>query len=238
MKICILSNSHAAALKNGWDGLSVNYPDIELTFFASRQKGLAGLDLQDCNLIPNNEALLKDISYTSNGSKLIDLNAYDLFLIYGFLRVPQFDLRYSHACIRQANLDSFNLSLGGKLYRLIRQVTQKPIFIGLVSNPVFYAHKKNRENKLTYSHSLKFLEEAIVASNLLLIPQPEESLIDNWYTDHKYCIGSKRLDVGDKISKKEHPPHEKIAHMNEEFGQAWLENFLKILDESSFRKGR
>jgi hypothetical protein len=237
MKICILSNSHAAALKNGWDNLSVNYPDMELNFFASRQKGLAGLDLQGGNLIPNNEALLKDISYTSNGLGLIDLNVYDLFLIYGFLRVPRFDLRYSHALMRQASLDSFNLSLGGKLYRLIRQVTQKPIIIGLAPNSSFYARKENRENKLTYSHSLKFLEEAIVVSDLLLIPQPEESLIDNWYTDHKYCISSKRLDVGDKISNKEHPPHE-IHHMNGEFGQAWLENFLKILDESSLRQGR
>jgi len=40
MNICVISNSHAASLKNGWETIGERFPNIDITFFAAPNEGI------------------------------------------------------------------------------------------------------------------------------------------------------------------------------------------------------
>lgn len=46
MKILVIGNSHSAALRNGWKGVSKNFPDLELEFFSASADVLASAQIK------------------------------------------------------------------------------------------------------------------------------------------------------------------------------------------------
>jgi len=230
MKICILGNSHAASLKLGWDEISPYHPDKQLTFFASRQKGLKSLALVKNKLVPQTEVLKKNISFTSGGLNHVDLDEYDLFVTYGLgLPIPSFDKNYSSSVVKQTCLDLFSQSINGKICSIIRQASMKPIYVG--HNPqkaALSARPEFRTNNLNYLQTLNLMNKAIFVTGAVIVQQPEETLINHWHTDLRFSVGSTRLDVGDKISGQSHPDHD-FGHMNNDFGKLWLEALFRLI---------
>lgn len=234
MKICALGNSHAASLKNGWDDISYNFPHIQITFFASRQNSLKGLTTNNDRLIPNTEELSRNIRFTSGGLDYIDLGAYDIFLIYALgLIIPTIDCRCSNAVAEQSCLDSFSRSLNYTLCKMIRTASGKPIFLG--HNPQIakpFQNSPPRANQLNYFEVLSLMKKCMGIEDATIIAQPDQTLLNNWYTVPELAIGSTRLDVGDKISGQVHPDSD-VWHMNNAYGRLWLENFFHLLSFGS-----
>ena len=99
LKIGILSNSHAASLKVGWESIKENYPNIELTFFAAANKGMAKVKPESGNRFTSADILItRMLSITSGGLGSIEVDDYDAFLVYGlFLILPRLDHRHTRA---------------------------------------------------------------------------------------------------------------------------------------------
>lgn len=230
MKICVLSNSHAASLKQGWDRLAAQYPGVQLTFFASRALGMRGLQLRGRALVPSDPALAKDLAFTSGGHETIELAGYDVFLGYGLdLRMPVLGKRLSAAVKFHACQDALNRSLNLQLCRMVREGTRAPVFIG--PNP---QHSLRQENEgkpwpyCGYEEVLRPMAANLDALGLKLAPQPRHTLGNGWNTKATYATGSIRLDVGDQFSNQAHPSDD-LEHMNGEFGRLYLVDFFGTL---------
>jgi hypothetical protein len=107
-RICVLGNSHVASLKLGWDSLKTQYPNVDITFFANRQRRMEALQVEKGKLVPDNEALKTAIAYTSNGLTSIDSRKFDLYLLYGLDLKPYFPPTtfFSAAVLKESILGS------------------------------------------------------------------------------------------------------------------------------------
>ena len=231
MKICVLGNSHAGALKRGWDSINKQHKDLQITFFASRADSLKGLVLKDQALVPATPQLLKNISFTSEGKDSVRLNEYDIFLLFGLeFSLPSLDKRLSSAVKTQACLGSFTQSLSFRLAKFIRSATSAPIYIGHNPQRAVNEGVTHGANQLDYSEVLAYASRAVGIDNTFIIRQPDHTLANGWNTKLVYSKGSVRLDLNDEISNELHPDSD-VNHMNGEFGRTYLECFLATIEE-------
>ncbi len=229
MRICVLGNSHVACLKQGWDHVGARYPDLKVTFFASRQEGLKALRRDGDSLTPGNAALAKDLAFTSGGLDRVELAAYDVFLVHALgLAAPPMDRRLSGAVQRQICKDALGRSLNRSLCGLIRSASASPICIGLNPQRGLVESGPSQRHRLFYGDTCAMLGGQIDLDNTRLIEQPAQTLADGWHSRSELSRGSTRLDVGDRISNAAHPVDETV-HMNTEFGCLYMENFVASL---------
>lgn len=227
MKICILGNSHCASLKNAWSEISSKYPEVDLTFFASRSTGLADLKAENYQLVPNSEKLTKELIYTSGGYDKVEVKEYDAFLVYGLgLKIPLLDKHYSSNVIKESLRDLTSKTLNLNICMKIRGLTNKPVFSGHNPQAAMEYSSDIELNKINYEDIVNKINAIWSDEDLIFLTQPSDTLVNGWNTDIKYSIGSTRLDVGDKIVSLEHPNAD-VNHMNKEFGVLWLDSFLK-----------
>ncbi|MEM9062814.1 MAG: hypothetical protein AAGD13_20320 [Pseudomonadota bacterium] len=88
-RICVLGNSHLAAMKSGWDLISDHTDGYELTFFGAPKAMMDGLVLEGSKLVPQNDKLKVKLRVFSGGSEMVDLNAYDAFVVVGLQFGPR-----------------------------------------------------------------------------------------------------------------------------------------------------
>jgi len=130
MRICVLGNSHAGALKLGWDMLRSHYPGVEMTFFAAQGGAMKGLAVDGDHLVTADETLAARIAYTSGGLSRVDLRSYDAFLVLGlgFSLLPM-DARLSMAVVVAALLNRFESTPNRRLSRMVGELTDAPVFV-------------------------------------------------------------------------------------------------------------
>jgi hypothetical protein len=80
-RVCIIGDSHAAALKKGWRQISDSFPSVELTFFASAQDKMPNLDVRDLMLVPATPEL-HSAFLRSSGRDAIEAN-FDAYILCG-----------------------------------------------------------------------------------------------------------------------------------------------------------
>lgn len=227
-RICVLGDSHIAALKLGWDKIASQHPNFELVFFADRLDGLKGMYTKDGILHPDNDELASSISHTSGGINHIDPFSYDLFLLYGLAARPnlrRWGVFYSEA-VTQLALDDLVISrLSHTLLLRLREITDKPIYLGHV--PLKAATQVVSSNKpVTYIEGQAILNKCIYHPlNAHLVMQPISTIVNGSKTDPKYTADSTRLEVGRENDGEAHGPKDR-AHMNCLYGQCWLEHFF------------
>jgi len=227
----VLGNSHVASLRSGWDQISDAYPQHSYTFFAARGFLISKLELEDNMLIPKSLELFNSFTYTSGGQGKIDLNEYDLFLIYGLdFNVPILDARDSSGLLKALFSDIYQASLTFDLAKKIRGVVSVPIYIGHIPleacNPNFTVGFP--ENCLSYENCIEKMQSAIEIPNVTLSKQPLVTRYGEYNSKQEYSKGSRRLDIGDRISNQLHPVDD-FMHMNGQFGALWMEDFLANL---------
>lgn len=226
LRICILGNSHAACLKEGWDRMANKYPHLQLTFFAARRDLLKGLHRTGNVLLPDTPGLARNLAFTSNGEEQVDLENYDIFLLQGLgLHLPGLDSRLSQAVLRQTHRDILHRSLSLALCKLIREASEAPIYLG--HNPQKAGQMANPQ-RLPYRAAWALMQAELPAASAVLLEQPAETLVNDWHTRNELSRGSTRLDVGDRISGAPHDDEDN-EHMNADFGCIFLEHFFKLL---------
>ncbi len=81
-RICVIGDSHAAALKLGWETIRAGLPGMELDFYAAPKPHMAAFAAEDGKLVATSTALKKFLEQTSGARFSID-GSYDLYLVCG-----------------------------------------------------------------------------------------------------------------------------------------------------------
>lgn len=209
-----------------------HHETTEIVFFADRGLGMKEMGVDGGKLVPETERLKKSLEFTSGGKGVIDPEEYDMFLVYGvgargFFINP--NKHYSSAVIEQAANDHVFGGLSFELVKNIRMVTDKKIYVGHAPLPA----RKRREFAVhrpdAYLHGLNLINEMVFSRiNAQMINQPLGTIVNGRYTDLEFSKGSKRLSIGTRDDGNEHPDTD-CAHMNDEFGSAWMTSFLKVV---------
>ena len=81
MRLCVISNSHIAALKLGWDGILDSHPDVDIDFFGSPKQTMKCLELEGRCLISPDPYVAQMFRSTSGGHEAIKIDQYDGFVV-------------------------------------------------------------------------------------------------------------------------------------------------------------
>ena len=132
MKVCIIGNSHTAALKTAWTALEEWHELLELVFFAAPGTKLRAITTNNSCLYTEEQALKSAFAYTSGGLEEIIPNDYDAVLVYGAQCRPYFKPSsfYSSAVLQQAQDDLVTNSLSFAIVKMVSGLTDNQIFVG------------------------------------------------------------------------------------------------------------
>lgn len=231
-KICIIGDSHCASIKNAYD-IKKSLKEFDLNFYAARGDLFKNIYLDNNHLKSNNNKLTESIRYTSKYDS-IDLNRYDVFLVYGLgfnFNVLMYDAIFRSQQVNYLRVENLiRYSLFGKIFKLLKNDGNKKIYLGHNPLETTKNNKYSKDDKYSYCNWFKIVNDFFQEhySSVTLIQQPKITILDDRYTKQEYSLGSKRLDIGDNISNDEHPV-EDLVHMNDKFGELWLQEFFEKL---------
>lgn len=238
MRICVIGNSHVAALKTGFEGLSSEArKGAKVDFFAARGNALKGLQLVGESLKSDSPQLKRSLTFTSGGSEAILIKNYDIFLLHGLELQPFFapDRFYSQAVLTAALDEKYSETITVSLVKKIRRITNVPVYVGHTPLPASDGGKgleggpagvSNYERGIILSNELFFKKIAAA-----LVMQPVITIAENGTnTLNEFSIGSRRLDVG-LPDHELGTLHDRVdsLHMNDRFGSVWMQCFLADL---------
>lgn len=230
LRLCILSNSHAGALKQGWDKISDLYRDkLEITFFAQRHHGMKSLAVSDEALVPKTEKLRAALEFTSGGRSYIDPADYDIFLVFGlgFRAVTVNVENYTQSFLQESVEGYIKESPLYDVYSKLVCVTGKSIYLS--HNPLKSYSKPFNERPISrYYDGLRLCNKvSILRGQDKFLGQPEATIEGGWKTKPYFCNNSSKANVGDVHDGQPHGLDD-LSHMNEKFGVAWLESFIAL----------
>ena len=234
IRLCIIGNSHAAALKHASSDFCARNRDIQLCFFAAHSNKTGDLVVQDGYYRPRTEALSDQIALTSGGLREIDPAAWDAFLVYGFSRRPHagdFAAGLSRSFRRAIFAERIAQCLLPRHLAALRSLSDAPIFAALTPLPA--PSGSGRRRRLLRHRD----EVAVVQSTCcdphraILVPQPEDTTLKGLFTRPEYSIGSAPLDDVSKFRGTAHDSSE-TRHMNDAYGLLWLERFAPMLRQA------
>jgi hypothetical protein len=231
LRVCIIGNSHAGALKEAWDeiGTEQKYASIEMTFFAARGDRLSDLEIEGNSLRaggPDAANLSEFLAFTSGGADRIQGDAYDLFLVYGGnLRFVNLPLTYSQAVLHACVADISQASLHYSITQKLRKITDRPVFVAV--NPLRIA-SLGKEPMYSYDKVLDVFRDVYAPFDIRFVPQPEETRDAHNQTLPEFTTGSRRLDMGRGAAAHDAGDG---RHMNTAYGRIWLHRFLVLLQD-------
>jgi hypothetical protein len=241
MKICVIGNSHVAAVKTGWDRIQHEFPRVEMTYFAARARYMRDLRVRGGILEAATEQLRKLIASTSGGESTIDPSHYDGFLVvgsqlglvymlhmfasyrlFGFMGSTPGATMLSEACFHETARAQIDRSLAICLVRRLRSITGKPICVCpeplLDERAPQFEPFWQRDAELGYSLLSGLFDEKInqlqQELNFKFIPQPGKTVANEIFTAQEYKSGSIRLQPGFDAKHDETD----LMHMNSKYG--------------------
>ncbi len=240
--VCVIGDSHAAALKRAWPSVEADFPDVRLDFFAAAAHYITSLTVRDDALVPTTEALRKRITRTSGGLETI-AGSYDCYLLCGLdLRLGKvaemkklrgMDARPSSTDPGE-DIPSEELGLGVRAtiamrtLQMLRQITDAPV--GIIPTPLPASDHPSRPTPHQGARRLQDVFLTACAKVALevqaqFIPQPSETLSDTGLsTRAEYARSPERLFFQQDVDD--------YSHMNAEYGAIVLRNALNIVLDS------
>ena len=225
MRICILGDSHTVALKSGWDRIRVSYPGVTITIFAARGPTMGRLEADGTDLVPGTMSLREQMEYTSGRSQ-VRTGDFDVFVLSGMFLLPLWTKAgLSRAVITAANAEQYRLSISGTVAKVLRSVTQAPIYI--MPKPLVAQRPDPpvAEAVPPYPEQIALLTRYFETERFHFVCQPAETMPEGWFTRPDFSIGSGRLVVAPGLEGEFHPERE-TNHMNADYGELALGRFL------------
>jgi hypothetical protein len=250
-RLCVIGNSHVAALKLGWERLRASYPGMSLTFFGTAGRDACkNLRLVEGALVPD-ERDLRNFLWTSGGREKIKLEDYDHFLLvslgfgpqemfhvarkFSFAepRLDQSKRLVSRECFMEAVTDTLLGSMAAAITTIIRKNVNRPVLIlpqAASSIEIIKTDKFRAAHSAAPAQCWALLNElwaecaTSVATRLgaAIVLQPAETVSNHIFTAHEFCRGSVRLTPD---LTHEHPDHD-FTHMNADYGIVTLKTVL------------
>ncbi|HEY0293123.1 MAG TPA: hypothetical protein VGC51_12465 [Hansschlegelia sp.] len=250
-RICLIGDSHIAALRLGWQRIRARYPHVEIDFFGgagSKMKKLRS-DKRGA-LVPASEALRQDILLTSGGLDRIVLADYDAFALVGmgFGLIRLFHLSkfqrtidmiatvqpphlISNEVFQRACMTSLRNCRAVQIAREIRTQSKRPIV--LIRQPYYSQEVLRERDRSVWNDAAvagpkleaemeRFIAVLEQKRGIKVAPYPEETRVERYFTAPAYASGSIRMLAGfDTL-------HEvgEYRHMNPLFGERVMELLL------------
>jgi hypothetical protein len=244
-RICVVGDSHLAALRLGWESLAPDFPQTEIVFFAGPGKSMEGLEVRDGQLAASSAALQGSLKMTSGGLTSIAAD-YDVYVVHGLELGIGFALEISrkhraerHAkdwrapisddCFAHAVKGAAQVSLAGKTIVKLRAITAAPILFCPV--PMADAHNQKLRQSLSAAGEAADVVALFARGCALFadetagryVPQPEETLEhDGIGTQASFSSAPARFRA-DLAKKNDN------SHMNGAYGAAVLRHVLGAL---------
>lgn len=244
MRICLIGDSHLAALKQGWPAES--HAPVEPVYFAGHGKTMRGLAVTGDALAASNPVLEMALTRTSGGLNKID-GHYDRYVVHGLelglgLVLEAFVTNFSchehgnrmawlaHPSFADILRAALRNSMSVHIMNLLRQISNAPI----VFSPTAMSEKKYKQirNRLSetghaavlldiFSSAVQDLERDLNAS---FLPQPTDTLCDDrMATKEIYSVDPARFAVRGQPDDN--------AHMNAAYGAAVVRDLLRVLEQ-------
>lgn len=252
MRICIIGNSHLAAVKLAWDDLANCYKDIEIVFFGARGTAMKNLEVKNGCLIPTDDFTKQEIKFTSGGQEFISFNNFDAILLYGLacdLRMLSFPLSthrlghkiadsrpiMSQACFTQLCEDRVSHNILFEIATMVRDATDIPIFVSPAPFPSQaciedetqnWSYLNNHDGKITQQSYYQGISNAFSSLHAIFIPQPEATITNNVFSKPHFTKKAIRLIKG---FSHIHPENDYL-HMNKDYGKLLLVQFLNTIN--------
>ena len=224
VRLCVLGNSHVAALKHGWARLQAAHPGLTLDFFAAPRDGMAGLRLQGDALVPADDTLAAALAYTSGGMTSVEIHRYDGFLIHALgFRLPMLARPLSRAVAVATCGDRFDASQCGRLASLVRQRTSRPVHVGCIPLRAEPQVAQAVAASVSPAQAAARTSEALQARALEFLPQPAASIGPAWNTLPAYSKGAMAL-----MADRPHADGDTL-HMNGLYGEQVLQALFQQL---------
>jgi hypothetical protein len=240
-RICMIGDSHLAALKLAWSTLSAEFPDLTLDFFAAPGKTMDGLSVADGQLVPGSHPLAGSLKLTSGGKTSID-GLYDRYVIHGLELGIAFALEISrkyraerHAtdwrtpisddCFAEAVCGAARATVAGRTLAKLREITKAPILV----LPAPMADAKNQKVRQTLVEAGEArdvvrlfgagCERLAASAGARFLPQPESTLdADGIGTKASFSSSPARFHA--ELARADN------SHMNTAYGEAVLRHAL------------
>ncbi len=241
MRVCVIGNSHFAAIKQGWDSLPELAQTMELTFFGSPGSMLRTLEVTDGCLCDSNENVRRYIATTSGGLERIDGAAYNFFMVvslelsfaiaadlYALHRLPEHYTRgvglISRKALESSLIGAMRDTLAAATIAKIRKISAAPVMLisAPLPNPAIQRHPRYRRlwNGTYLSFLLDLYNDRLAAFGdelgVTTYTQPERTLLAPCFTDPIYAME-------DDVSG--------IHHMNRQFGKELLRDITPRLQK-------
>lgn len=231
MKICILGNSHAAALKHGWDIVAGAYAGVTVNFYSMLGQNLGDLELDGRRLVLKEHGGARLRRFPEGISETVDLDLYDGFILHGLgLRVRPLDAPGLSKAVRDAIVqDSVHETALWKLLNDIRKVSHAPVRVG--PTPLLAAEKVKTRGPSEAYHG--FLEKArslcFDALEATVVTQPDDTIVNGRMTDPKFNTDVVPLKGNPAEMERTNERHTDRDHMNPAFGAVMMARYLDSL---------
>lgn len=247
MKVCVIGNSHLAAIKRAWDLAIDDRAGVDGHFFGSSFKDSHRLEPDGGRLVASG-----GIGHTPPGVDAIAIDAYEAFLLVGLStglsnfvsviakhRTVSTDGAQAPHLVSDGAFDlavrrSFESSAGASIASMIRSVSRTaPIVI--MPSPLFRRGITTMGSPLWRAAApwlprlelawRKAVDEFAATNELIFDPQPEETVEDRFWTKDAYGLGSIRMSGGMTEERTE----VEFRHMNPDYGLIALRSALRRL---------
>ncbi len=255
--ICVLGNSHTAALKRAWEKYAPAVAEgVSLTFFAAANAQLESLAFRDGMLVPLNSEIEAKLRLTSGGKNRIEIARYDAFILVslGFginvtklcgdlgiaehLKWGTAEHLLSRACFTAVIEAFLERCMAVQMTDRIRAISDGPV---LVCPTPFLPESAARV--LEMSEDPRFGNPGFLASTVALcreaaatlmarhraevVWQDDSTLARPGLTKPEFSINAARLNTENES------PGEDERHMNENYGHLVLMRAFERLDALS-----
>lgn len=231
MKICIFGNSHAAALKHGWDLIAADHPDVTIHIYSMIGQNLSDLELEGRKLVQAGRINMRLRRYPEEAGEEVDLDLYDGFILHGLGFLPNVRAMeapgLSSAVCEAMIADSVESTALWKLLCDIRKVSQVPVRVGHA--PLRAAEEvETRGAADGYRMAIETAQQICFdGMQAVLVAQPEETIVNGDGTDPQFNMDVVPLTKdAAEIAGRDERHHDRV-HMNPAFGALMLGQYLR-----------
>ena len=239
-RICVIGDSHTAALKAGWASIAAEFSDADLTFFAARRELLVNLVVKDGALVPTDPRLRRAFAERAGGATRIEPR-FDGYILCGMgsgvktilpllsqhrptTIAPDGRQGLSNACYAACMARLLGLTPMMWMLGLLRQISDAPAVLvatpAPASRPVFAMLAERGEDAALVSLYTRAFESLSEPLGARFLAQPRETLHKSVLsTDPIYFRGGEHL-AGDEDDQ---------SHANAEYGAIVLRRALDAL---------
>jgi hypothetical protein len=239
--VCVIGNSHLAAIKLAWNEMQADFPELSVVMFGSHSASLRDTAIDSGRIVATTNQVNKNFRWTAQ-TNAIRLNKYSSFYIIagGFSSLPIFRLYSNYAyyelngkrkhlisrnCFRRAALGWLRMVPAMHLVKLIRSGSNAPVYLCAQALPsdeclddpaCEIEHKTaiaNQDEAQLFELYLELCRE-IETENVIVIQQPELTKSGHALTRREYSRNSVGLTPDFSL---EHPAND-YFHMNRLYG--------------------